>query len=73
VRWNLALIQPRRFTTTKVRRAWGEVWWPKLLLAGAAGVIVSQSTAQALLRELRSPWSPGSPPAAPPGSPGRPA
>jgi hypothetical protein len=26
------------FTTTKVRRAWWEVWWPKLLLAGAAGV-----------------------------------
>ena len=24
------------FTTTKVRRAWWEVWWPKLLLAGAA-------------------------------------
>jgi hypothetical protein len=26
------------FTTTKARRAWWEVWWPKLLLAGAAGV-----------------------------------
>jgi Protein of unknown function (DUF2637) len=26
------------FTTTKMRRAWWEVWWPKLLLAGAAGV-----------------------------------
>jgi Protein of unknown function (DUF2637) len=26
------------FTTTKVHRAWWEVWWPKLLLAGAAGV-----------------------------------
>jgi hypothetical protein len=26
------------FTTTKTRRAWWEVWWPKLLLAGAAGV-----------------------------------
>jgi hypothetical protein len=26
------------FTTTKVRRAWWEVWWPKLLLAGAAAV-----------------------------------
>jgi hypothetical protein len=26
------------FTTTKVRRAWWEVWWPKLLLAAAAGV-----------------------------------
>jgi hypothetical protein len=26
------------FTTTKVRRAWWEIWWPKLLLAGAAGV-----------------------------------
>ena len=26
------------FTTTKVRRAWWEVWWPKLLLAGAATV-----------------------------------
>jgi len=26
------------FTTTKIRRAWWEVWWPKLLLAGAAGV-----------------------------------
>jgi hypothetical protein len=26
------------FTTTKARRAWWEVWWPKMLLAGAAGV-----------------------------------
>jgi Protein of unknown function (DUF2637) len=26
------------FTTTKMRRAWWEVWWPKLLLAAAAGV-----------------------------------
>jgi hypothetical protein len=26
------------FTTTKARRAWWEVWWPKLLLAFAAGV-----------------------------------
>ena len=26
------------FTTTKARRAWWEVWWPKLLLAVAAGV-----------------------------------
>lgn len=26
------------FTTTKARRAWWEVWWPKLLLAAAAGV-----------------------------------
>ncbi|HET6751697.1 MAG TPA: DUF2637 domain-containing protein [Actinomycetes bacterium] len=26
------------FTTTKMRRAWWEIWWPKLLLAGAAGV-----------------------------------
>ena len=26
------------FTTTKIHRAWWEVWWPKLLLAGAAGV-----------------------------------
>ncbi|HEX3213793.1 MAG TPA: DUF2637 domain-containing protein [Actinomycetota bacterium] len=26
------------FTTTKARRAWWEIWWPKLLLAGAAGV-----------------------------------
>ena len=26
------------FTTTKVHRAWWEVWWPKLLLAAAAGV-----------------------------------
>jgi hypothetical protein len=26
------------FTTTKVRRAWWEIWWPKLLLAGAAAV-----------------------------------
>jgi hypothetical protein len=26
------------FTTTKARRAWWEVWWPKLLLFGAAGV-----------------------------------
>jgi Protein of unknown function (DUF2637) len=26
------------FTTTKVHRAWWEIWWPKLLLAGAAGV-----------------------------------
>ena len=26
------------FTTTRVRRAWWEVWWPKLLLAGAAAV-----------------------------------
>jgi len=26
------------FTTTKLHRAWWEVWWPKLLLAGAAGV-----------------------------------
>jgi hypothetical protein len=26
------------FTTTKHRRAWWEAWWPKLLLAGAAGV-----------------------------------
>jgi hypothetical protein len=26
------------FTTTKTRRAWWEQWWPKLLLAGAAGV-----------------------------------
>jgi hypothetical protein len=26
------------FTTTKVRRAWWEIWWPKLLLTGAAGV-----------------------------------
>jgi hypothetical protein len=26
------------FTTTRQRRAWWEVWWPKLLLAGAAGV-----------------------------------
>jgi Protein of unknown function (DUF2637) len=26
------------FTTTKTRRAWWEVWWPKLLLAAAAGV-----------------------------------
>jgi DhnA family fructose-bisphosphate aldolase class Ia len=26
------------FTTTKHRRAWWEVWWPKLLLAGAAAV-----------------------------------
>ena len=26
------------FTTTRMRRAWWEVWWPKLLLAGAAAV-----------------------------------
>jgi hypothetical protein len=26
------------FTTTRHRRAWWEVWWPKMLLAGAAGV-----------------------------------
>ena len=26
------------FTTTRQRRAWWEVWWPKMLLAGAAGV-----------------------------------
>jgi hypothetical protein len=26
------------FTTTKIHRAWWEIWWPKLLLAGAAGV-----------------------------------
>jgi hypothetical protein len=26
------------FTTTKVRRHWWEIWWPKLLLAAAAGV-----------------------------------
>jgi hypothetical protein len=26
------------FTTTKMHRAWWEIWWPKLLLAGAAGV-----------------------------------
>jgi hypothetical protein len=26
------------FTTTRQRRAWWEAWWPKLLLAGAAGV-----------------------------------
>jgi len=26
------------FTTTKARRVWWEQWWPKLLLAGAAGV-----------------------------------
>jgi hypothetical protein len=26
------------FTTTKQQRAWWEVWWPKMLLAGAAGV-----------------------------------
>jgi hypothetical protein len=31
------------FTTTKVRRAWWEVWWPKLLLAGAAGVNVAHA------------------------------